>query len=64
MINLNTLDLQELCLRIKNIKTNIFNNKQYILFCGIFGIIDIALIIIFEFEYINYNDINIKKFFN
>ena len=58
MINLISLDLQELCLKIKHINTNIFNTKQYILFWTIFGIIDIVLIIIFESEYINYDDIN------
>ena len=58
MINLISLDLQELCLKIKHIKTNIFNTKQYILFWAIFGVIDIILIIIFESEYINYDDIN------
>ena len=55
MINLNSIDLQELCLKIKNIKTNIFNTKQYMLFWAIFGTLDIILIIIFESEYVNYD---------
>ena len=55
MINLNSIDLQELCLKIKNIKTNIFNTRQYMLFWAIFGTLDIILIIIFESEYVHYD---------
>ncbi len=62
-LDLNTLELQELCIKIKNIKKNIFNNKQYILYWSIFGIFDIFLIIIFVFEYKNYNDNNTTKIF-
>ena len=61
MTNLNSLDLQELCLKIKNIKTNIFNNKQFMLFWAIFVLLDILLIIFFESEYLNYDDINTNK---
>ena len=64
MINLDSLDLQELYLKIKHIKTNFLNTKQYMLFWGIFGIIDIILIIIFESEYLNYDDTIIMKLNN
>ena len=64
MINLDSLDLQELYLKIKHIKTNFLNTKQYMLFWGIFGVIDIILIIIFESEYLNYDDTIIMKLNN
>ncbi len=56
MINLIATDVQELTLKIKYIKTNVFNSKQHILFWTIFSIINIGLIIAFEIEYMNYDD--------
>jgi hypothetical protein len=56
MIKLKATEIQELTLKIKYIKTNIFNSKQHILYWAIFGIVNIGLIVAFEFEYINYND--------
>ena len=56
MIKINTIDFQELYLKIKRIKIDIFNKKQHILYWSIFGIIDICLIIFFELEYKNYDD--------
>ena len=56
LINLNATDVQELTLKIKYIKTDIFNSKQHILYWAIFGVINIGLIVAFELEYVNYND--------
>ena len=56
LINLEATDVQELTLKIKYIKTNIFNSKQYILYWVIFGIINVGLIVAFQIEYMNYND--------
>ena len=56
MIKLNSEDFQELYLKIKKISINILNTKQNLLFLLVFGIIDIALIIIFEIEYAEYDD--------
>ena len=62
-IYLNTLDLQELSLKIRNTKRNIFNFKQYIIYWAIFATIDIILIVIFGIEYKNYDDENTTKIF-
>ena len=51
MTNINTLDFQELYLKIKKIKIDIFDKKKHILYWCIFGVIDICLIIFFECEY-------------
>ena len=56
MINLIATDVQELTIKIKYIKTNIFNSKQHILYWTIFGIVNIGLIVAFELEYMNYDD--------
>ena len=60
--NISSNDLQELCIKIKNIKLNIFNSKQHIFYWLIFGVIDIALIIFFEIEYMNYENFDPDKF--
>ena len=62
-IGLDTLDLEELRLKIRYIKRNTFNFKQYILYWTIFVTIDIILIVIFAIEYKNYNDENTTKIF-
>ena len=63
MINLNTLDFNELFLKIKNIKTNNLTSKQHSLFCLVAGIVDVILINIFEFEYFNFEDEDTSKIF-
>ena len=56
IFDLNTLDFNELFLKIKNIKTNLLKSKEHSIFWAISVIIDIILIIIFEFEYLNFED--------
>ncbi len=63
MIKIKSLDFQELFLTLKNIRTYIFNTKQYIIYWGVFGIVNICLTIIFECEYTNYDDENTPKIF-
>ena len=63
MINLITTDVQELTLKIKYIKTNVFNSRQHILYWSIFGILNIGLIVAFEIEYMNYDDSETSSIF-
>ena len=56
MININTQDVEELSLRFKNINMRFFDKKQNLLYIIIFSVINIGLIIGFEFEYNNYNN--------
>ena len=63
MINLNSLDFNELFLKIKNIKTNNITSKQHSLFYLVAGIVDVILITIFEFEYFNFEDEDTSKIF-
>ena len=56
LMKLTALNFEEFYLKIKYIETNLFNSKQNILYWIIFGIIDIFLIIVFELEYMNYDD--------
>ena len=56
MININTQDVEELSLRFKNINMRFFDKKQNLLYIIIFSVINIGLIVGFEFEYNNYNN--------
>ena len=56
MININIFNFQDLFFKFKDISTNFFNKKNNLIFFVIFGLIDIALIFAFEFEYTNYED--------
>ena len=56
MLNINTIDVEELSLRFKNINIHFFDKMQNLLYFIIFGIIDIGLIIAFELEYNNFSD--------
>ena len=56
MININIFNFQDLFFKFKDISSNFFNKKNNLLFFVIFGLIDIALIFAFEFEYINFED--------
>ena len=56
IININTQDVEELSLRFKNINMRFFDKKQNLLYIIIFSVINIGLIVGFEFEYNNYNN--------
>ena len=56
MININTQDVEELSLRFKNINMRFFDKKQNLLYIIVFSVINIGLIVGFEFEYNNYNN--------
>ena len=58
LIKINSLNLQELSIKISEIKTNILNSHQYIIYWGVSFIINIILVIVFEIEYFHYDDEN------
>ena len=54
--NINTLNFQDLYFKFKDISTNFLDKKHTVLFHIILVLIDISLIIVFEFQYTNYYD--------
>ena len=56
LIKINSLDFQELSIKISEIKTNILNSHQYIIYWGVSFIVNIILVIVFEIEYFNNKD--------
>ena len=58
LINIKTVNFQDLFFKFKDISTNFFNKKKNLLFYLIFFLIDVCLIIIFEFGYTYYDGKN------